>query len=108
MIHCTAGKDRTGFAVAMVLLALGVPRDVVLRDYLLTNQVFRHPPLPHSETPPDALAVLWQVQQGFLESALQVVDEDHGGVDRYLAQRLGVSAAARRTLAERYLQQASP
>lgn len=106
VIHCTAGKDRTGFAVAMVLLALGVPRDVVLRDYLLTNQVFRHPPLPHSETPPDALAVLWQVQQGFLESALQVVDEDHGGVDRYLAQRLGVSAAARRTLAERYLQQA--
>jgi len=50
--------------------------------------------------------VLWRVQQGFLESALEVVERDHGGVDRYLAQRLGVSAAARRTLVERYLQPA--
>ena len=37
VIHCSAGQDRTGFASALLLLALGVPRDVVLADYMLTN-----------------------------------------------------------------------
>lgn len=106
VFHCTAGKDRTGFAAALVLLALGVPRDVVLQDYLLTNQHFRHPPMPATNTPPEALAVLWRVQEGFLEAALQAVAQDHGGIDRYLHQRLGLSEAALQTLAQRYLQAA--
>ena len=38
VFHCTAGKDRTGFAAALILLALGVSRDDVMRDYLLTNE----------------------------------------------------------------------
>ena len=37
MVHCSAGKDRTGIAVALVLLALGVPREAVIDDYVLTN-----------------------------------------------------------------------
>lgn len=104
VFHCTAGKDRTGFAAALLLLALGVPRDVVLQDYLLTNQHFRHPPMPATTTPPEALAVLWRVQQGFLDAALQAVDADHGGIQPYLRQRLGLSDAALQTLAQRYLQ----
>lgn len=40
VFHCTAGKDRTGFAAALILLALGVPRDVVMHDYLLTNALY--------------------------------------------------------------------
>ena len=110
MFHCTAGKDRTGVAAALILLALGVPRDVVLQDYLLTNLVYRHPPLPQAsnptDTPADVLAVLWRVQAGFLQAALQVIDTDHGGIDRYLAQRIGLSPAAMATLAARYLQEA--
>ncbi|MDH3642864.1 MAG: tyrosine-protein phosphatase, partial [Gammaproteobacteria bacterium] len=39
LVHCTAGKDRTGVGVALILLALGVPREVVMEDYLLTNEV---------------------------------------------------------------------
>lgn len=104
VFHCTAGKDRTGFAAALILLALGVPRDTVLGDYLLTNQHYRHPPLPQSDTPPDALAVLWRVQQGFLDAALHAVDHDQGGIDRYLRQRLGLSDAALGRLAGMYLE----
>ena len=105
VFHCTAGKDRTGFAAALILLALGVPRDVVVADYLLTNQHYRHPPrLPQSETPPEVLAVLWTVQQRFLDAALAAVDQDHGGVDRYLQDRLGVTTAAAALLRQRYLQ----
>ena len=104
VFHCTAGKDRTGFAAALILLALGVPRDVVLQDYLLTNDVFRPPPARTSEIPADALAVLWRVQQGFLDAALHVVDADHGGVERYLQHRLGLSRTALGELAARYLE----
>jgi len=103
VFHCTAGKDRTGFAAALVLLALGVPRDVVMQDYLLTNQVFQQPPRGRQEISDEALAVLWRVQQGFLDAALHALDADHGGVERYLRQRLGLSRAALDALAARYL-----
>jgi protein-tyrosine phosphatase len=103
VFHCTAGKDRTGIAAALILLALGVPRAVVLEDYLLTNDTYRRPPAPPSEVPPEVLAVLWSVQAGFLETALAAIEHDHGGVERYLRQRVGLGDAARRALAERYL-----
>ena len=104
VFHCTAGKDRTGFAAALILSALGVPRDLVVQDYLLTNQYFRHAPTTQSDTPAEALAVLWRVQEGFLDAALNVVDAEHGGIERYLQQRLGLGPAALDALAARYLQ----
>lgn len=106
VFHCTAGKDRTGVAAALVLSALGVPRELVLQDYLLTNEVFRHPPLPRSDTPPEVLAVLWRVQLDFLETALQAIEAEHGSVERYLGARLGLTPAALDALAARYLQEA--
>ena len=104
VFHCTAGKDRTGVAAALVLLALGVPRNLVVQDYLLTNELYERPPVPHSETPAEALAVLWRVQQGFLNAALHAVEADHGGIEPYLRRRLGLSAVALETLASRYLE----
>jgi protein-tyrosine phosphatase len=103
VFHCTAGKDRTGVAAALILLALGVPRATVQQDYLLTNQHYRHPPLAHSETPPEVLQVLWRVQDGFLDAALQTIDAQPGGLDAYL-QRLGLGPAALAALRTRYLQ----
>jgi len=104
VFHCTAGKDRTGFAAALVLLALGVHRDLVRQDYLLTNEIYRQPALPGDDALAEALAVVWRVEDGFLDAALQAVDADHGGLERYLAQRLGLSRAALDTLARRYLE----
>lgn len=106
VFHCTAGKDRTGVAAALILLALGVPRDVVLQDYLLTNKHYRHPPLPQTETPIDVLKVLWRVDDVFLQAALQAIDDQPGGLPAYLAQRLGLGPAALAALRARYLQPA--
>jgi protein-tyrosine phosphatase len=106
VFHCTAGKDRTGFAAALILLALGVPRDVVEQDYLLTNRVFQQPPAAQGGLSAEVLAVLWRVQPGFLHAALQAVDSDHGGVERYLSQRLGMGAPARQQLMQLYLEPA--
>jgi protein-tyrosine phosphatase len=90
VFHCTAGKDRTGVAAALVLLALGVSRDLVMQDYLLTNELLRPSPFG-PRAPPEALAVLWQVQESFLDAALDAVEVDHGGVERYLTHRLGLT-----------------
>jgi protein-tyrosine phosphatase len=103
VFHCSAGKDRTGFAAALVLLALGVPRGVVMQDYLLTNAVYEKPPPGRHGIPAEVMAVLWRVQQGFLDAALQAVEADHGGLGRYLHRRLGLSEVALEALAGKYL-----
>ena len=104
VFHCTAGKDRTGFAAALILFALGVPRDVVMHDYLLTNSLYRRPAGMGSHAPQEVLAVLWRVQEEFLEAALHKVESEFGGLQPYLVDVLGVDAAAQKELASRYLQ----
>jgi protein-tyrosine phosphatase len=105
VFHCTAGKDRTGFAAALILLGLGVPRAVVMQDYLLTNELYRRPAaLQASRTPPEAMAVVWRVQEGFLDAALQTVERDFGGIDHYLERQMHLTAAAREQLRALYLQ----
>ena len=105
VFHCTAGKDRTGLAAAFILLALGVPQDVVRQDFLLSNALYRRPAgTVHSPLPAEALAVLWRVREEFLDAALQAIDAEAGGLQTYLTQRLGLTPAARNALAARYLQ----
>ncbi len=82
VVHCTAGKDRTGFMVAMLLAALGVGREPIVADYLLTN---RHVvPRPSGRYPAPILRVLETVRTEYIEAAFEVIDRDFGGVDRYL------------------------
>jgi protein-tyrosine phosphatase len=103
VFHCTAGKDRTGVAAALVLLALGVSRDQIMQDYLLTNELLERPMHFGSQVPSDTLAVLWRVQKSYLDTALQTIDADHGGVDSYL-RHLGLTRAELGTLADKYLE----
>jgi protein-tyrosine phosphatase len=103
VFHCTAGKDRTGWAAALLLLALGVPRATVVQDYLLTNAVFKHPPPAQPGMAPAALQVLWGVQAGFLDTALQTVQALPGGLDVYLRQHLKLDDTALQHLRQRYL-----
>ncbi len=104
VFHCTAGKDRTGFAAALLLLALGVPRDLVMEDYMLTNAVYKHPPMPTTGLAPEALRVMWGVQAGFLQAALQLVDAEDGGMHGYLGRKLGLSQTSIARLSQRYLE----
>jgi protein-tyrosine phosphatase len=103
VFHCTAGKDRTGIAAVLLLHALGVDAAVVEQDYLLTNRHYQQPKALDDRIPADALAVLWSVQPSFLHTALGHIERDHGGLDRYLAGRMKLSAAARNRLQAHYL-----
>ena len=103
VFHCTAGKDRTGFAAALILLALGVSHEDVMRDYLLTNQRLK-PKTEWKGLAPDVASVLYRVQPEFLDAAFEAVQQKYGGVESYLRDGLGVREAERARLKELYLE----
>lgn len=103
VFHCTAGKDRTGFAAALILLALGVSEDQVMRDYLLTNERLK-PKHEWRGLTPEVAAVLYRVQPEFLEAAFDAVRQDFGGVEGYLVEGLALRRAERERLRELYLE----
>jgi protein-tyrosine phosphatase len=94
VFHCTAGKDRTGMAAALLLEMLGVHRDDVMEDYLLTNQLYRRDPRVVEEAPEEVLDVLWKVQADFLHAAWRCIDHEFGGLQNYMGGPVGLNAAA--------------
>ncbi|MBR0692895.1 tyrosine-protein phosphatase [Bradyrhizobium lablabi] len=104
VIHCTAGKDRTGFACALILHALGVPDEVISEDYLLTNQFYKRDPSASSDLPDDVKQVLGTVQAAFLGAAFEAIEADYGDLDSYFRDGLGLGRAERNALEGRYLQ----
>jgi protein-tyrosine phosphatase len=103
VIHCTAGKDRTGFACALILHALGVPDDVIAQDYLLTNRFYRRDPSASSDLPDDVSRVLGTVETSFLAAAFDAIGADYGDLESYFSEGLGLGARERASLEARYL-----
>lgn len=99
LVHCTAGKDRTGIASAIILRALGVSAAIAVEDYLRTND---HLSLPWRRqmiaqmfpgNPPinDAAAdVMFSADASFLEAALASIDKEFGSFDTYLIDALSI------------------
>jgi protein-tyrosine phosphatase len=104
VIHCTAGKDRTGFACALILQVLGVPDEVIAEDYLLTNRFYRRDPSASSELPDDVRQVLGSVETSFLDAAYDAIRADYGDLENYFSDGLGVGERERATLQARYLE----
>jgi len=104
VIHCTAGKDRTGFACALILHTLGVSQDTISEDYLLTNQFYRRDPNHSTDLPDDIKQVLGSVREAFLAAAFEAIDADYGDLETYLRDGLGLGKAERAHLEARYLE----
>lgn len=109
LIHCTAGKDRTGFAVAMLLHALGVSQDEIERDYL-ASRAWLHAPI-HRQSLARGLALtlpaeaidavcdpLLDVRLEYLRASFDAIDRDYGSVERYFDSAVGLSATKRARL----------
>ena len=112
LLHCAAGKDRTGFAAALLLFALGVAPGVVMEDYLLSRDAFdaeralraeqRH--CEASGAPPFDPGWLrpWvETRREYLESALAAVEGSAGAMETYLQRELGLPSALIAGLRER-------
>ena len=113
LIHCNAGKDRAGIAVTLILEALGVDRETIMDEYLLTNEIGRVEDkaeflAKESRKSSSARGVgrspsasAWLpivgVHPEMLEAFYASVEERHGSIDAYLAE-LGVDPADRRGL----------
>ncbi len=106
LIHCAAGKDRTGTLAALTHHLLGVHRDDMVADYLLTNtavdlealapRVARQLQQMTGRTPAhDAVVAFLGVEPVYLETALAEIETRHGSIDAYLEQALGVDTALR-------------
>ncbi len=104
VIHCTAGKDRTGFACALILHALGVPDQVISEDYLLTNQFYRRDPNSAPDLPADVKQAIGSVEASFLAAGFDAVSAQYGDLEGYFRDGLGLGVPERAELKARYLQ----
>ena len=99
LFHCTAGKDRTGWASVLLLHIAGVADDVVVRDYLLTNTVStatreKYLGLVREHMSADMVPVYERVlvaDAAYLAAAYDAVAAGFGSLDGYLADGLGLS-----------------
>jgi protein-tyrosine phosphatase len=117
IIHCSAGKDRTGVACALILTALGVPRRYVIEDYVLTQSLRR----PQSDMAraiapgataqdlgarftPAAIELLMASSPDYISEAFKAMEDDHGSVDTYINEALGIDGATLDQLRDRLLE----
>lgn len=109
--NCSAGKDRTGVAAALLLTALGVPRQAVIEDYLLTNRYFDPQKVVRSgaqvmagweKMPPEVLKAYMGADRAYIEAAFRVLDTHKGGATGYLRDQMGLTQADLATLRMMY------
>nr|WP_154893520.1 tyrosine-protein phosphatase [Paenibacillus xylanexedens] len=115
LFHCAAGKDRTGVVCALILLTLGVPREVVIEDYELTNlavdglmQRFLSGSNKDYQKYMDQMpelqgAIPEMMKAAFIQAALEAIDENYGTFEHYLTDGLGITAEQRTALQNKYL-----
>lgn len=110
--HCRGGKDRTGYGVALIQLLLGVSREDVMKDYMLTNVHKKEKnetslkELMEETNNSDlvqAVRYFKEADPSFLETALDLIDDDYGGIENYVREELGMTDEMIEKLREKYL-----
>jgi protein-tyrosine phosphatase len=106
LIHCHAGKDRTGFMCALVQRAIGVGREAVFQDYLKTNDHFV-PLTPRiirvikilslGRVQVENLRAAASAREEYLQAAFDQIDQRHSGLTTYL-EKCGVTSCEIETL----------
>ena len=103
ILHCSAGKDRTGVLSAVLLTALGVPRETVIADYMKTNE-YRDAvklkkkvielmlPILGTAPPDDVVEIMAGVHADYLNASFDAIDTQYGSIERYL-ESAGVDKA---------------
>lgn len=122
--HCTAGQDRAGMTSALILAALGVPRETILRDYHLSTTArrpqFEMPPIDLSKFPNDPIAAFFakakadgsdaaqplygEDGQSILAATFDMIDARWGSVDNYLREVIGLTDGDLEKLRAKYLE----
>lgn len=113
LLHCTAGKDRTGLTAALILAVLGVPDDTILADYSLSNRDYpaffrsvdgQAGALSRIGLRTDDLHFLMLADPAILSLIMAEIRDQYGTIDAYLDECAGVDSAALRQLRRRLLE----
>jgi protein-tyrosine phosphatase len=111
VVHCSAGKDRTGWAIAVLLTALGTPEAAIVEDYLLSSRpanqyVLRTPAgraVPIDATTKKRLDPLMEARPAYLQAAWESVERTWGSRNSYLEHGLGITPPVLTALRTRLL-----
>lgn len=99
VFHCMAGKDRTGAVAALILSALGVPREVIEQDYLDTNLVLDEMQkgfkaigytIP-AHIDRDVVNAMYEARVEYIQAYFNEIESRYGSVDTYLMEALGLT-----------------
>jgi protein-tyrosine phosphatase len=114
LIHCAAGKDRTGFAAALILDVLGVEEEAIIEDYLLTNQYF---PVDEElerlskaftdrsgkSIPEKIMRPLLEVHPDYIKACFHEIDQRYNSRQHFYQTALGLDKEKTETLRAQYL-----
>ena len=109
LFHCSQGKDRTGIVAAAILSALGASHDVILQDYLATNE---HASMPdeyrqYAQTLPEDLRKIFMglffVDADFLKESFDEINKQFGSMDAFLRENGGLDAEKLAKLKAKYI-----
>lgn len=98
--NCSGGKDRTGVAAALLLSALGVPRETVMQDFLLSNRTLDMKRLMAGDSSaaamgmrfrPEVVRAIMGVDRRYLDAAFDAIERRSGALDTYYRKELGLS-----------------
>lgn len=137
VFNCTAGKDRTGIAAALILTALGVDRQTVVEDFMLSETYYQqnptafssghqheeavtegatadgepvapHNPNPMAKLPPELIAPLMGVRESYINTTFDYMEQQAGSALAYIQQTYQLDDARLQQLRSLYLQQPRP
>jgi len=108
VFHCTAGKDRTGWAEAVFLSIMGVPRATILQDYLLSNDYLKAKndkmlAMLKGRIDPSLIQPLMEVRPDYLQAGFDAAEKEYGSMDGYVRNGLGLSDATIQALRTEFL-----
>ena len=111
--HCTAGKDRTGTAAALLEMTLGVPQDLVMEDYLYTNTCSKEVVdrimaeiliQTDNERTIESARAMMTAHEEYLQAFLTGMVLAEGSLDAFLEKRLGLDEQTKAQLKDMYLE----
>lgn len=109
--HCAAGKDRTGVGGALILLALDVPKETIMQDYLMTNKLLtpmveklaRSIGNRYSDTELTHFYDIMSAKEQYLNAVFREIERRYESTDQFLEYEFGISLNMRKEILSEYL-----